>query len=150
GLATDTAAYDFGEQVEAAKPVGEPERQRNRGLMAATRKARLERHAVDADAAVARLQQNARDAGLASADGGEAGCRASAGGRRGCAVPHAACSSLVRCCFWALSEARNCAACGCSGPAYTLSFLSILRPRAVCGSMPRTVCLMTRSGCLAS
>src|SRR3712207_1518386 len=42
------------------------------------------------------------------------------------------------------------AACGCSGPAYTFSFLSICRPRLLCGSMPLTARSMTRSGWVRS
>src|SRR5439155_9531597 len=41
------------------------------------------------------------------------------------------------------------AACGCSGPAYTLSFFSIARPSLVSGSIPLTARVTTRSGCFA-
>src|SRR5207237_3576887 len=111
------------------------------------RKALLERHAVDDDVAVARLEQYARDAALATPDRGVAGRLATTTTTRlrGRAVSHADLPSAggVRCCF---SDARNCAPCGCSAPAQTFSLRSILRPSAWCGSMPRTERVMTRSG----
>ncbi len=42
-----------------------------------------------------------------------------------------------------------CAACGCSGPATTCSFLIMERPRLFFGSMPRTAFSITHSGLLA-
>src|SRR5262245_13584475 len=43
-----------------------------------------------------------------------------------------------------------CAACGCCGPAYTLTFFTIARPSRFRGTMPFTAFSTTRSGCFAS
>src|SRR5690606_20410709 len=43
-----------------------------------------------------------------------------------------------------------CAACGCSGPAYTLSLRNWARPREFFGSIPRTAFSTARVGCFSS
>src|SRR4051794_30261859 len=77
------------------------------------------------------------------------------GGRvRACAgVSHGFPRCLIWClmwrlCYWEICVISNgwafCAWCGCSGPAYTLSFFSIWRPRRFLGSMPHTDCSIAR------
>src|ERR1700738_3395040 len=96
--------------------------------MRLAREALFQRNAVHDDVAAAGLQQDPGGTPLATSDRREAGQAraAAADGRGGCAVSHTVCSSLARC--FCLSAARNCAACGCTGPAYTLSLRSIFRP----------------------
>src|SRR6266508_298804 len=49
--------------------------------------------------------------------------------------------------IWVISNGLGCwAVCGCSGPAYTLSFLSICRLRRFFGSMPQTAFSTTLRG----
>src|SRR5579859_2283199 len=120
--------------------------------MGRAREAHFERDAIDDDVATAGLEQHSRRAALAAADRGEAGQAGAdaADGRSWRAVSHTVCSSRLltvpRGPLSRFSVARNCAACGWVGPAYTLSLRSICRPSVLWGSMPRTVCLMTRSG----
>src|SRR5471032_2677917 len=109
--------------------------------MRVAREALLEGNAVHDDVATAGLQQHAGGAPLATSDRGEAGQAGAgaAGGRGWRAVSHTVCSRVRRWLSARFSEARNCAACGWVGPAYTLSLRSMFRPSTLCGSMPRTV-----------
>src|SRR5690242_7191392 len=60
-------------------------------------------------------------------------------------------TALLRyCAIWVISYGLGCCApCGWSGPAYTLSLRSVLRPRVFFGSIPRTAFSTARSGWLA-
>src|SRR5206468_5771908 len=60
-------------------------------------------------------------------------------------------TALLRyCSIWVISYGFGCcASCGWSGPAYTLSLRSVLRPRAFFGSIPRTAFSTAPSGLLA-
>src|SRR6267378_1698258 len=60
-------------------------------------------------------------------------------------------TALLRyCATWVISYGLGCCApCGWSGPAYTLSLRSVLRPRVFFGSIPRTAFSTARSGWLS-
>src|SRR6201996_6982221 len=60
-------------------------------------------------------------------------------------------TALLRyCAIWVISYGFGCcASCGWSGPAYTLSLRSVLRPRVFFGSIPRTAFSTARSGWLS-
>ena len=66
-------------------------------------------------------------------------------------LPLLSLTALLRyCAIWVISYGFGCcASCGWSGPAYTLSLRSVLRPRAFFGSIPRTAFSTARSGWLA-
>ena len=75
----------------------------------------------------------------------------SLGGYVGCVRCSRPSDGSAYCATWVISNGVGCCAwCGCAGPAYTLSFDSMVRPRLLCGSMPLMAFSTARSGCLSS
>ena len=138
GLAGGPASVDPCPQVEAPLGAGRAQRRGGRDAQGLAREVLLQGAPVDPRRAVAGTEDHAGDGRLALA-GSEVLSD------RGQFVPIYS-SSGSGSGFWA--------SCGCSGPAYTLSFVICRRARRFRGSMPLTALRMTsvgrRSSCSAS
>src|SRR5690606_10648887 len=174
GLAAHTAAVQPGDDVERALGAERDQRLVDDLLVHLVREVDLERPPVDPPLAGAGHEPNAGH-GLLAAAGRDRGAgdhrtrgrgrpRGRGAGRRLAGVDTALGSlgglvlggrrhvvAYCHCSTWVISKGTGCwARCGCSGPAYTLSFFSMRRPSRFFGSMPRTAFSTARSGCLSS
>src|SRR5690606_24971313 len=156
-LAADAAAAEVAEDVEAVGLLDGLQRLADQLLVHLVREVLLERAAVELELAAAGNQTHphhgflpapnglraatggTRRAGrgwrLASEDGREvlAASRGLGGGQGFLAQCALTCAALLIWNGWG-----GCAACGCPGPAYTISFLACARPSVFFGSMPFT------------
>src|SRR6266511_4348271 len=145
--------------------VGGHQRVADQLLMHLAREVVLQRAAVEHKLAGARHEAHPDDGLLAAANGLDQTTSAAAGadgrgrGRRGGlhrrrggnGFCHDGSLVSAHCAICLISNGTGCcAACGCSGPAYTLSFLMRRRPSLLCGSMPLTASSIARSGRLVS
>src|SRR6266508_984092 len=160
GLAGNAPAAQVGEDVDRVNPVGGHQRVADQLLMHLAREVVLQRAAVEHELAGARHEAHPDDGLLAAANGLDQTTSAAAGadgrgrGRRGGlhrrrgggGFCHDGSLVSAHCAICLISNGTGCcAACGCSGPAYTLSFLMRRRPSLLCGSMPFTASSIARS-----
>src|SRR6266540_5518599 len=136
GLTGEPAADHTRLHVERPERVGRGERLLNVRHERRPREIVAQRPPVDAPLARPRRQIHARDAELAASDRVPAQLR---------------CDPAAHLASTAASGVGCCAACGCSGPAYTLSIcFTCWRDKVVFGNIPHTAFSMTRSGCFPS
>src|SRR4051795_7655394 len=140
GLPGDATTLEDADDVVLLALLEGHERLTDELLVHLVREVLLEGAAVELELAGAGQQPHADDGLLAPADGLD---------RTPLGVGHGQCAGHWATCL--ISKVWGCcAAWGCSGPAYTFSFLSICRPRLLCGSMPLTARSTTRSGWVRS
>src|SRR5438132_3589404 len=135
-LAGESTAHDARLHVESTQRVGRGERLLNVRHERRPGEIVTERAPIDAPLARPWRQIHPRDAELPTSDRMPTQLR-----RDSCAHLASTATSGVGC----------CAACGCSGPAYTFSIcFTCWRDNVVFGNIPHTAFSMARSGCFPS